>query len=544
MTQGNHITLARKYRPQSLSDIVGQEILVTTIRNALALNRLPQAILLTGTRGIGKTTTARVIAKYLNCTAIQNSQQVDCCNVCESCIAINNCSHPDVLEFDAASKTSVNDIREIIDNIYYSPIISKNKFYIIDEVHMLSNSAFNALLKTLEEPPQHVRFILATTEENKVPLTIISRCLQLRLKPIKYQTIARRCSDILNKEGYSAEENVMDMVAKAGNGSMRDALSILDGAIAFCSDDAKKLLQSSIVELLGYKHHEAISDAFDLLCLGDLNGCLIKVRELYDFGVDPITMATDILNIVHKATIGKVSGECISIEMAFLLRAWHILSDTVVQMKNTSEQMMQFEMSLIKLAHINTSDLPEKILEDIDDKSSVIETNHIRQQREATNVMAMLIAKSHEDLPGVQKIKFLNPHSDFLTSQETLKTFNNLRVLLVFLLDIGEAVLYHRLSSVIKIVALDNQMQHMVIDCKRNTDTIDQIREALNVVTGAKWTISFEINSDAITYSEFLTILDKQCEKALLQTDIVQYILSSFNDFKVEKITLNNININ
>jgi DNA polymerase-3 subunit gamma/tau len=544
MTQKNHITLARQYRPQSLSDIVGQDILVTTIRNALALDRLPQAILLTGTRGIGKTTTARLIAKYLNCTELQSGNQSDCCNICESCIAINSCSHPDVLEFDAASKTSVNDIREIIDNIFYSPIKSKNKFYIIDEVHMLSNSAFNALLKTLEEPPQHVRFILATTEENKVPLTIISRCLQFRLKPMKYQIISRRCSEILSKEGYAAEENVVDMIAKAGNGSMRDALSILDGAIAFCADDSKKLLQSNVVELLGYKHHEAISTAFDLLCLGDLNGCLIKVRELYDFGVDPITMATDILNIAHKATIRNVSGEFTNIEIGFLLRAWHILSDTVMQMKSSGEQMMQLEMSLIKLAHLSTSDLPEKILEDTEDENSLTEPNNIRQQKEATNIMAILIAKSNEELPGVQKIKFLNPYSDFLTSKETLRTFNHLRILLAFLLDIGEAVLYHRLSSVVKIVALDNQIQHIVVDCKRNNDTIEQVREALNIVTGAKWTISFEINPNAMTYSEFLTILDKQCEKALLQTDIVQYILSSFNDFKVEKITLNNTNIN
>ena len=539
MIQGNHIALARKYRPQSLLEIAGQEVLITTIRNALTLKRLPQAILLTGTRGIGKTTTARVIAKYLNCIEIQNGNKTDCCNICESCIAINNCSHPDVLEFDAASKTSVSDIREIIESVQYSPIKSKNKFYIIDEVHMLSNSAFNALLKTLEEPPSHVRFILATTEESKLPLTIISRCLQFRLKPIKYQIIARRCNDIINKEGYSAEDNVIDMIAKAGNGSMRDALSILDGAIVFCADDTKKLLLSNVIELLGYKHHEAMNSAFDLLCVGDLNGCLEKVRELYDFGVDPITMATDILNIIHDITTQKVSGKSINIETAFLLRAWHILSETIVQMKNTGDQMMQFEMALIKLAHVNTSDLPEKILEE-----TTNEFSSTTGQREVNNVMAMLIAKSHEDLPAVQKIKFLDPQSNFLTLSDNLKKFNNLRVLLAFLLDIGEAVLYHRLSSVIKIVALDNCKQHMVIDCKINTEVIEKIREGLERVTCVKWQVSFKENSDAITYSDFLTLVDKQHEKALLQTDIVQYILSSFNDFKVDKITLNNNYIN
>jgi DNA polymerase-3 subunit gamma/tau len=354
----NHIVLARKYRPQTLSDIVGQDVLVQTIRNALRLNRLPQAILLTGTRGIGKTTTARIIAKYLNCSEIISSRATECCNKCDSCISIANCSHPDVLEFDAASKTSVNDIREIIDSIQYSPIKSKNKFYIIDEVHMLSNSAFNALLKTLEEPPAHVRFILATTEENKVPLTVISRCLQFRLRPIKEQTIARRCNEVLNKEGYSAEDNAVELVASAANGSMRDALSILEGAIVFCSDDNKKLLLEKVIDLLGYKHHKAIKDAFQMLCEGNLNGCLKSVKDLYDFGVDPITIASDSLNVVHEMT----TNNSYDVDMPFLLRAWHVLNETINIMKDSENQMIHLEMALIKLAYLNTDELPEEVV--------------------------------------------------------------------------------------------------------------------------------------------------------------------------------------
>lgn len=351
----NHIVLARKYRPQTLSDIVGQDVLVQTIRNALKLNRLPQAILLTGTRGIGKTTTARIIAKYLNCSEIISSKATECCNKCDSCVSIANCSHPDVLEFDAASKTSVNDIREIIESVQYSPIKSKNKFYIIDEVHMLSNSAFNALLKTLEEPPAHVRFILATTEENKVPLTIISRCLQFRLRPIKAQTIARRCNEVLSNEGYCAEEDAVELIASAANGSMRDALSILEGAIVFCSDDNKKLLLEKVSDLLGYKHHGAIKDAFQMLCEGNLNDCLKSVKDLYDFGVDPITMATDILNIVHEMTTSSSHD----VDMSFLLRAWHVINDSISTMKDSENQMIHLEMSLIKLAYLNTDEIPE-----------------------------------------------------------------------------------------------------------------------------------------------------------------------------------------
>lgn len=351
----NHIVLARKYRPQTLSDIVGQDVLVQTIRNALKLNRLPQAILLTGTRGIGKTTTARIIAKYLNCSEIIAGNTTECCNKCDSCISIANCSHPDVLEFDAASKTSVNDIREIIESIQYSPIKSRHKFYIIDEVHMLSNSAFNALLKTLEEPPSHVRFILATTEENKVPLTIISRCLQFKLRPIKEQTISRQCDEVLKHEGYSAEEGAMELIANAANGSMRDALSILEGAIVFCADANNKLLLDKVVDLLGYKHHGAIKNAFQMLCEVNLNGCLQSIRDLYDFGVDPITIATEILNVVHEMTTNGSHD----VDMPFLLRSWHVINDAINTMKESESQMIHLEMSLIKLAYLNTDEIPE-----------------------------------------------------------------------------------------------------------------------------------------------------------------------------------------
>lgn len=375
----NHIVLARKYRPQTLSDITGQDVLVQTIRRALILKRLPQAVLLTGTRGIGKTTTARIIAKYLNCQEIISGKATDCCNRCDSCISIANCSHPDVLEFDAASKTSVNDIREIIEGIQYSPIKSPNKFYIIDEVHMLSNSAFNALLKTLEEPPAHVRFILATTEENKIPLTIISRCLQFRLRPIKYQTIARRCNDILYEEGYEAEEGVTDMIAKSAKGSMRDALSILEGALVFCTEDGKRLLMSNLMSLLGNEHYNAIEKGFQDLCTGDLKGCLKVLGDLYDFGLDPLVIITNILNLVHEMAIKEISGELCGVQMPFILYAWQVLSDALEKMKSSDDQMMSLEMAIIKLAHINTEGSNEI---DSDEIPKAIETSPPRQGAE------------------------------------------------------------------------------------------------------------------------------------------------------------------
>lgn len=532
----SHIVLARKYRPQTLSDVVGQEVLVQTIRNAISLNRLPQAILLTGTRGIGKTTTARIIAKYLNCDEVSTGRSVDCCNRCDSCLSIANCTHPDVLEFDAASKTSVNDIREIIETVPYVPIKSKNKFYIIDEVHMLSNSAFNALLKTLEEPPSHVRFILATTEEHKVPLTIVSRCLQFRLKPIKQKTIERRCHEVLRLEGYNADEEVLSMIGKAANGSMRDALSILEGAIMFCSEGGE-LLPEKAGEMLGYKNHGAVKEAYDFLCEGKVYSSIEKLRELYDAGVDPMVMVSDLLELIHTITSRKVAGDEVLIEMRFLLRSWHVMGEVLANMKMSDSHMIQLEMAIIKLGHLLVDDSPvgEK---SVGDKVNNSNASSGMSMMSSEKVIDSLIARTCDDLPSVQKIRLLDPGNGFLFD-ERLKSFNHLRVLLAFLLDIGETIIYHRLSSVLKIVSLDLSKQLLVVDGRKSSEAVKQIRGDLERVTKVKWEVMVESSSDAMTYVEFLNQIDSKHEEALLQTDVVKYILDKFDGFKVEKIKLN-----
>lgn len=527
-----HITLARKYRPQSLCDIVGQEILVQTIRNAISFNRLPQALLLTGTRGIGKTTTARIIAKYLNCSEVKSGQD-ECCNKCDSCIAIASCSHPDVLEFDAASNTSVNDIREIIETISYKPLKSKYKFYIIDEVHMLSNSAFNALLKTLEEPPLHVRFILATTEEHKVPMTVLSRCLQFKLKPIQEQVIARRCNDILKSEGILSESEATQMIANAANGSMRDALSILEGVIAFCANSSN-IIQSEVAELLGYNHLDNIQNIFDLLCEGNITECLERVKNLCDEGMEPMLIASELLNIIHKITIHNLQNKA-TIEIPFLLRAWHVISELIQTMKGSENHRVQLEMSLIKLAHLNVNDIDDS--REISNSSNTHSISTLSTSMQSCdNIMNMLIEKAQEELPSVQKIKLLYPESDFLQKSKQIKTFNNLRVLLAYLLNIGEAILYHRLSSVVRVIDLNFNIKRIVV----SSHSIKSLESDLKRVTRVEWSVIVENNTSAMTYSEFLSILDKQHENALLQTDVVKYILNKFDDFKVKNTKLNN----
>lgn len=533
--KSRHITLARKYRPQTLSDILGQEVLVQTLRNAISLNRLPQAILLTGGHGTGKTTTARIIAKQLNCTSIPN-QGEDCCCNCDSCVSIAECSHPDVLEFDAASNTSVNDIRDIIETIKYVPIKSKYKFYIIDEAHMLSNSAFNALLKTLEEPPSRVVFILATTEVHKVPLTIVSRCLQLRLKPIKQQAIEDCCNQTLKKEGYSADAAVSDMISRAANGSMRDALSILEGAIAFCSDQKKHLSSEKTGEMLGYNKQGDMADIFHSLCAGDINTCLQKVRLLYDIGADPSMIVREMLNFIHEMTINQIKSSISKIQTEFLLVSWNTMSELLSEMKTSENHMVLLEMALVKLAHLRfdeTSDHNPSSLSEAKDSS-----------KERPEVMSMLLSKTNEELPSVQKIRLLNPSSRFFEMKSKIETYNHLRILLAFLLDIGETILYHRLSAVIKIVRLNIATQTIVVNLKGNSSLVKQIEADINRVTNTKWRLHTDNESAGMTYTQFLDLLDNQHEKALLQTDIVKYILSKFDDLKVDTIKLNNNYIN
>jgi DNA polymerase-3 subunit gamma/tau len=345
------MSLATKYRPANLSDLIGQEILVETISNALVLDSLPQALLFTGTRGIGKTTVARIIAKVINCT---KSDKKKSCNSCPSCLAIMKSNHPDVLEFDAASKTSVNDIREILDTMPYQPLEGKKKFYIIDEVHMLSNSAFNALLKTLEEPPSQVVFILATTDDQKIPLTILSRCLQFRLKPLSENAIKRRCNEVLTKEGYQAEEGSLDLIARLAKGSMRDALSILEGTLLF-TEENKVIKLDKVSALLGYKDHLKVEEIFWYLVKGELSKALNELDFLLNEGAEPIVIVEMLQAFIHKITLEQIEKSQSKVEMPFLLIAWDLLQKAYIMIKESDYDRLELEMVLIKLAYFQNN---------------------------------------------------------------------------------------------------------------------------------------------------------------------------------------------
>ena len=387
-TEGaDYRVLARKYRPQSFEDLIGQEALVRTLSNALDQGRLAHAFVLTGVRGVGKTTTARIIAKGLNCIGADGTggPTVNPCGVCDNCRSITDDRHVDVLEMDAASHTGVDDIREIIDGVRYRPVSARYKVYIIDEVHMLSRNAFNALLKTLEEPPDHVKFIFATTEIPKVPITVLSRCQRFDLRRIGAEDLIALFTRICAKEDVEAEEEALRLVARAADGSARDGLSLLDQAMALATGPiAPNLVQ----EMLGLADRGDILDLFEELMRGKLPEALARVNAMHDLGADPLVIAQDLLDTTHLVTRFKVAPEnaalgaseiertrgtamADALGMPHLGRAWQMFLKGITEIQQAPSPLAALEMVLIRLAHLSDMPSPGDVIKSLQSGSPI-----------------------------------------------------------------------------------------------------------------------------------------------------------------------------
>jgi DNA polymerase-3 subunit gamma/tau len=364
--------LARKYRPQSFDALVGQDAMVRTLGNAIRRDRLAHAFLLTGVRGVGKTSTARLIAKALNCIGPdgEGGPTIEPCGACEPCVAIAEGRHIDVVEMDAASHTGVDDVREIIEAVRYAAVSARYKVYIIDEVHMLSKNAFNALLKTLEEPPAHVKFLFATTEVNKVPVTVLSRCQRFDLRRIPAEQLAAHFADVAEKEGVEVEPEALALIARAAEGSARDGLSILDQAIAH---GAGGVTADQVRAMLGLSDRGAIRRLLGLLLAGDAQGSLAAVRDQYDLGVDPSALIRGLLEAVHGITRAKVGGPtdpaqsveereayadwASRLSFATVHRLWQLLLKGLGEVHNAALPLEAAEMALLRVIH--ASELPD-----------------------------------------------------------------------------------------------------------------------------------------------------------------------------------------
>jgi len=362
--------LARKYRPQSFAELIGQDAMVTTLGNAIKRDRLAHAFLLTGVRGVGKTSTARLIAKALNCIGPdgQGGPTIAPCGVCEPCVAIAEGRHIDVVEMDAASHTGVDDVREIIEAVRYAAVSARYKVYIIDEVHMLSKNAFNALLKTLEEPPAHVKFLFATTEVNKVPVTVLSRCQRFDLRRITADMLAAHFARISTAEGVEAEPEALALIARAAEGSARDGLSILDQAIAHADmEGSQGITATQVREMLGLSDRGAVRRLFGHLLVGDARDALKALRDQHDLGVEPVAILRALLEAVHGVTLAKVGGAedpALSVEerealqdwsgrlsFAALHRLWQLLLKGHDEVVRAAMPIEAAEMALLRVIH-------------------------------------------------------------------------------------------------------------------------------------------------------------------------------------------------
>lgn len=364
--------LARKYRPQSFSELIGQDAMVQTLGNAIKRDRLAHAFLLTGVRGVGKTSTARLIAKALNCIGPdgQGGPTISPCGVCEPCVAIAEGRHIDVVEMDAASHTGVDDVREIIEAVRYAAVSARYKVYIIDEVHMLSKNAFNALLKTLEEPPAHVKFLFATTEVNKVPVTVLSRCQRFDLRRISAELLTAHFAMVAAAEKVEVEPEALALIARAAEGSARDGLSILDQAIAH---GAGGVTADQVRAMLGLSDRGAIRTLLALLLSGDATAALAAIKEQYDLGVEPSTLIRGLLECVHGVTRAKVGGvldpaqsaeerEAYAdwggrLSYAAIHRLWQLLLKGLGEVQSAAIPLEAAEMALLRIIH--ASELPD-----------------------------------------------------------------------------------------------------------------------------------------------------------------------------------------
>ncbi len=388
---GEYTVLARKYRPASFDALIGQDAMVRTLTNAIESGRLAHAFILTGVRGVGKTTTARIISRVLNCIGVDGTggPTVSPCGVCEHCRAIAEDRHVDVLEMDAASRTGVDDIRELIDGVRYRPTSARYKIYIIDEVHMLSKNAFNALLKTLEEPPEHVKFIFATTEIRKIPVTVLSRCQRFDLRRVDMETLTGHFSKIADQEGATIGAGALALIARAADGSVRDGLSLLDQAIAHGSGDVS---EDQVRDMLGLADRSQTFALLEAVLKGDISDALDLMDQQYRSGADPATVLEDMLDITHWLTrikvaptaaddpgvpeIERVQGKDMAsrLTMAAIARAWQMLLKGLGEVRTAPSPIQAAEMVMVRLAYASDLPTPAEALKTLDKGQTVTAT--------------------------------------------------------------------------------------------------------------------------------------------------------------------------
>ncbi len=537
-----YLVLARKYRPQNFSELKGQDALVRTLTNAINSGRVAHAFMLTGVRGVGKTTTARIIARALNCIGPDGNggPTATPCGECEQCVSIAQDRNVDVLEMDAASRTGVDDVREIIDSVQYAPSSARYKIYIIDEVHMLSKQAFNALLKTLEEPPEHVKFVFATTEIRKVPITVLSRCQRFDLRRIGLDVLIPFFKELMGKEGIDFEEEAIGQIARAADGSARDGLSLLDQAIALSEG---KILAQTVSDMLGLVDRAILFDLYTAVMSGNSDDAFGFLEKLYNTGADPVQVVEDLLDVTHFLTKCKVipnhaenmslpeierkqGGELAAkLSMPVLTRTWQILNKGLFEVQNAPNAQQALEMVLVRLlfaADLPTpGDLVKKIKNDADTQPTGAVSSQSEKSGNGAGATVMKVVNggaSVQAAPEVEQQEEQLPAPDVASLEDVVALCHTNR----------EPMLAAQITNNVHLVKFAKGLIEIRLTPNADRTLTGTLTKRLSEWTGERWVVSVSNKDGQATLADQQKKADDALKDDLMSDKNVSAILHAF----------------
>jgi len=528
MKNNTHKVFALKYRPKNFKELIGQDIMVQTITNSINLNKLPNAYLLTGIRGVGKTTTARLIAKALNCN--KNFLKEENCN-CNHCEEISNSKHLDVLEMDAASRTSIDDIRELIESSKYNPTSAKYKIFIIDEVHMLSKQAFNGLLKTLEEPAPHLKFIFATTELKKIPVTIVSRCQRFDLHRVSIKALLENLKKISNLEGGKISEGALKLISRASEGSVRDSLSLLDRALVSQQINKKEIDENFVREMLGIADRSKIFELIKFIFVGDQKKSLESLRAMMNQGVEPTAFLNDLLEAIYHIQQKKILGNLQSdlsisqfeieiidsiskdIKISTLILFWQFILKSLDELSIVSNPFLSLEMLLVRLIHLKEMPSYEKVLDSLKKDLSNIENTNIAPTKNTENLEKNIANKKNETIKlSKNQIKNITQTKPDLTStkneilikekETNVKSILNFEDLIYLSAEKKEVELKYDLEKNVNLIKFSDGKIDISFNDNLAKNFVKNLSQKLLEWTGKRWLITLTKAPGQKTFSE------------------------------------------
>lgn len=551
---GEYQVLARKYRPTTFKGLIGQDAMVRTLSNAFASNRLHHAFVMTGVRGVGKTSTARIIARALNCIGPDGNggPTTEPCGVCEHCIAIAGDRHVDVLEMDAASNTGVDNMRELIDGVRYRPASARYKVYIIDEVHMLSKSAFNALLKTLEEPPEHVIFIFATTEIRKVPITVLSRCQRFDLRRVPVETLVGHFADICKKEGAEITDGALHIIARAADGSVRDGLSLLDQAIAH-ADGA--IADNRVRDMLGLADRTRTFGLLESVLRGDIGPALEELTAQYKDGADPASVVEDMLELVHWLTRVKVLPESAdapevpenertkgkelsgTLKMPILTRAWQLLLKGLGEVRAAPSPLAAAEMVLVRLAYAAELPTPGDAVRALQDGSVPAPKPASPAAPSGGSGGTVQARAMSGGGASAEPARDTTPHAQSMPAPSAEhRAFASFEAVAALAGELREGLLHAFLETQVRPVRFEPGRIEFSTDSNVDRDAIPRLKAFLEEHSGRPWTVALSREAGGPTIAEVRALKAARARDAATQHPLVKAVLDTFPGATVEEV--------